>query len=65
MARTHLQRRWRARTDRKRIEIYLPADKVDALDALANARGESRAGVIETLIADASASPDHGSDDSA
>lgn len=53
MARAQDQRRWRTNTDRQRIEVYLPVDKLTALDELARARGVSRATVIDDLIAEA------------
>lgn len=58
MARAQDQRRWRASTTRKRIEVYLPEDRAAELDALAFKRGESRATVIVALIAEAAAVSD-------
>jgi hypothetical protein len=50
MARTQDQQRWRSNTCRKRIEVYLPPDVVDRLDALATERGQKRPAVIAALI---------------
>ena len=50
MARAQDQKRWRARSSRKRIEITLPVDTVSALDWLASERRQSRAAVIAALI---------------
>lgn len=58
MARAEDQRRWRAQTDRKRVEVYLPVDTLDALDAQAAARGVTRATVLGDLIADATPAPE-------
>lgn len=50
MARTQDQQRWRSNTCRKRIEVYLPPDVVNRLDALATERGQKRPAVIAALI---------------
>lgn len=59
MARARDQKRWRANTRRKRIEVYLSPETADRLDALACERGQKRPAVIAALIDDAapSASP--------
>lgn len=46
------QARWRAKTDTKRVEVYLPVDVIAELDAIAKERGKSRAGVIAALVQD-------------
>lgn len=50
MGKAELQKRWRANTTRKRIEVYLPADVVEQLDAWAKSGSQSRAAVISGLI---------------
>lgn len=50
MAKATAQARWRARTSSKRIEVHLPAEAAERLDALASSRGQSRATVIASLI---------------
>lgn len=51
MARAQDQKRWRDKSDRKRIEVYLPVDSVTALDALTAESGQSRSAAIMSLIA--------------
>ena len=50
MSKAAAQARWRARTRSKRVEVHLPAEVANRLDALARARGESRAKVMASLI---------------
>lgn len=47
MAKAETQKRWRARTDRKRIELYLPADTLAALDAMPGTRAQAIQALLE------------------
>lgn len=50
MTHSKRQQRWRTRTGKKRIEVYLPADAAGHLDAIACSRGQSRAEVLTQLL---------------
>lgn len=62
MARAKDQARWRQKSDRRRVEVYLPAEIAERLDALAAERGESRAAVIAALVSGETASQERESE---
>lgn len=65
MARAQDQKRWRERSGKKPVQVYLHAETLAQLDALAAEREQSRAEIIADLIGEAApaAAPAESQDD--